>query len=177
MAITASNVLIKYSTKSGSAGNSLTGTAAGSLGKYISTTEITDASSSNLFAAMAGSETITSTPRYRCIFVHNNHGTDTFTAPVVWISAEVAKGASVALAVDDTAASAVGSASAQAREITDDQTAPSVITFSSPTTKVAGLSLGDIGPGQCKAFWVRRTPPNHNMWLANDGATFTIEGT
>ena len=39
MPIASSDVLYKYSTTAGSAGNSNTGTASGSLGKYISTTD------------------------------------------------------------------------------------------------------------------------------------------
>jgi hypothetical protein len=55
----------------------------------------------------------------------------------------------IALAVDNAAASAVGNASAQADQITNETTAPtSVGAFSAPTTKAAGLSLGSIGPGR-----------------------------
>ncbi len=43
MPIADTDILIKYSVKTGSAWNSTAGTAVGSLGKYISTTTITSA--------------------------------------------------------------------------------------------------------------------------------------
>lgn len=49
MAITATDILFKFSVKTGAAGNSTAGTAGGSLGKYISTTQITDNTLNNLF--------------------------------------------------------------------------------------------------------------------------------
>jgi hypothetical protein len=43
-----SDLLYKYTTKSGTAGNQNTGNADGSLGKYVSTTTITTATLHNL---------------------------------------------------------------------------------------------------------------------------------
>jgi hypothetical protein len=177
MAIVAGDLLYKLSVLTGAAGNSTAGTPAGSLGKYISTTEITDATLNNLFDDVSGDENAESDVEYRCIFIHNNHGSLTLQSPVVWLSAEVADGASAAIAIDDVAASLIGSASAQADEIADEDTAPGagVGSFSAPTTKGTGLSLGDIAAGYCRAIWVRRTAAN-NAALDNDGATIRVEG-
>lgn len=175
MPIAASDILFKYSTTAGTAGNSNPGTAAGSLGKYISTTEITSGVLNNLFDDVTGDENAASDVEYRCFFVHNNHGSLTWQNVVVWINAEVAGGADTAIAVDTTAASAIGSASAQALEIADEDTAPSGLTFSSPTSKGTGLAVGDIQAGYCKAIWVRRTATNSSA-LSNDGATLRVEG-
>ncbi len=177
MPIVQADIKIKFSVKTGSAGNSTAGTAAGSLGKYISTTEITTNVLNNLFDDISGDENANSTVDYRCIFVHNSHATLTLLGTVVWISAEVANGASIAIAIDDLAASVIGSSSAQADEITNETTAPGsgVGSFSSPTTKGTGLSLGDIAAGSCRAIWIRRTAAN-NAALNNDGATVSVEG-
>lgn len=176
MPIASGDLLYKYSVKTGSAGNSQAGTAAGSLGKYISTTQITSAQLNNLFDDVSGDENAESDVEYRCIFIHNNHGSLTLQDAVMWLSAEVADGADVAIAVDDLAASAIGSASAQADEIADEDTAPTGVgAFSSPTSKGAGISIGDIAAGECRAIWVRRTATN-SAALNNDGATIRVEG-
>jgi hypothetical protein len=177
MAITAGDIKFKLSTKSGAAGNSLTSTPAASLGKYISTTEITDATLNNLFDDVTGDENAASDVEYRCLFVHNAHATLTWLGVIVWISAEVANGASAQIAIDDLPDSAIGDASAQADEIADESTAPGagVGAFSGPTSKGTGLSLGDIAPGYCRAIWVKRTAAN-NAALDDDGVTIRAEG-
>ena len=172
MAIVAGDLLFKYSVKTGSAGNSTSGTVAGSLGKYISTTALATGAN-GLFDDVSGPENAASTVDYRCVFLHNNHATLTAQSTVVYLSAEVSGGANCALAVDNVAASAIGSSSAQADQITNETTAPSAVgSFSSPTTAGAGLSLGDIPAGSCRAFWVRRTATNSAA--QNDGVTLGI---
>ncbi len=101
----------------------------------------------------------------------------TWTGVKVWISAEVAGGASIAIAIDDIAASAIGSTDDQADTIADENTAPGagVGAFSSPTDKASGLDLGDIAPGYCRAIWIKRTAAN-TVALDNDGVTIKCEG-
>lgn len=178
MAITATDIQFRYSVKTGSAGDSTAGTAAGSLGKYVSTTQPTDNTLNNLFDDVTGDENAASDVEYRCIFFLNNHGTLTLQNAVAWLSAEVASGATQALGVDPTAISAKASASAQAVEVTDENTAPAGVTFTPYTsvdTKAEGLSLGNIGPGQVKAVWIRRTAAN-TAAVDNDGVTLNIGG-
>jgi len=176
MAITTSDILFKYATTAGSAGNSQAqGNPNNSLGKYISTTQWPDATLNGLYDDVSGDENAASTIDYRCVFVHNNHGSLTLTDPKLWISSEVAGGTSIAIGIDTTAASAVGNSSAQALTIANETTAPAGVSFSSPTSKGAGLSLGNIPNGQVKAFWVRRTAAN-SAALNADGVGVTCEG-
>ncbi len=175
-AIVAGDILFKYSIKTGAAGNSTASGAATSLGKYISTTAWAGGAANDLFDDISGAENAASTVDYRCVFVHNNNGANAYQNAVVYVSAETAGGASVAVATDNVAASAIGSASAQAAEIANETTAPSgVSAFSSPTTAATGLSLGSIPVAQCKAFWVRRTAAN-SAALSSDGATIAVSG-
>jgi hypothetical protein len=81
----------------------------------------------------------------------------------------------VAIGLDTTAASSAGSAVAQALTIANETTAPVGVTFSTPTTKVAGLTIGDLGPGQCRAYWIKRTANNTGAVNA-DGFSFSLEG-
>jgi hypothetical protein len=174
MAITATDILYKFSVAA-AAGNTTAGTAATSLGDQISTTQITDATVGNLFDDVTGDENAASEAEYRCFFVHNNHATLTWQNVVVWVVSEVAGGANIAISVDTTAASAVGSASAQAKSVADENTAPTSQTFSTPTTKGTGLSIGNLTSGQVRGIWVRRTAAN-SAALNSDGTVIQCEG-
>ncbi len=175
MPITATDILFKFSVKTGTAGNQNVGTSEGSLGKYISITQITDATPHNLFDVVSGDENAASDVEYRCIFVYNTHATLTWLGVVAWVSAEVAGGANFAISVDTTPASPIAQATAQAKEVANEDTAPAAQTFTAPTTKATGLAIGDLLPGQCRAIWSRRSATN-SAALNNDGATIQCEG-
>lgn len=175
-AITTAEILLKYSTTAGAAGNANTGTAAGSLGKYISTSQWTGGTLNDLFDDISGAENAASTVDYRCIFVHNSNTLNALQNAVAWLSSEVGGGAAIAVASDNIAASALGSAAAQAAQIASETTAPTgVSAFVSPTTAAGGLALGTIPANQVKAFWVRRTASNSSA-LTGDGVGITVTG-
>lgn len=175
-AIVAGDILTKYSVKTGAAGNSTASGASTSLGKYISTSAWSGGSLNDLFDDISGAENLADTVDYRCIFVHNSNASNTYENAKIYLSAETAGGASIAIAIDNVAASVIGSGSAQAEEIANETTAPTANGgFSAPTTLGAALTLGNIPSGQCKAFWIRRTAA-HTAALSADGVTFTISG-
>lgn len=178
MPIVAADIKIKLSTKSGSAGNSLAqADVNASLGKYISTTELVTATANNLFDNVTGSENAASAVEYRCVFVHNSHASITLENAAVYISSQVSGGTALAIAIDDIAASAIDSSSAQAYEAATTTTDPDagVGAFSAAASQGAALSLGNIAAGSCKAFWVRRTAAN-SVAVDADGATFVVFG-
>jgi hypothetical protein len=174
MAITATDILFKFSVAA-AAGDTTAGTAAGSLGDQISTTAITDATLHNLFDVVTGDENAASEAEYRGIFVHNTHATLTWENVVVWLSAETAGGAVAAISVDTTGVTAKGSGSAQMKTIADENTAPASQTFTAPTTKGTGLSIGNIPAGSVAGIWIRRTAAN-TAAVDNDGVTIRCEG-
>lgn len=177
-AIVPSDLAFRYSVKTGSAGNSTAGTAAGSLGTWISTTAWAGGVANDLFDDISGAENAASTVDYRCIFVYNTNTSNALQNAVVYISAETSGGASVALAADTTAASTLASGVAQALTAAT-ETAPggsvTGLAFSSPTTAATGVALGTISSGQVKAFWVRRAAAN-TAALSSDGATIAVAG-
>lgn len=177
MPIVITDLLWRGSVVTGTAGNSVAQTVPGShRGKYASTTVITDAVVNNVFPDVTGDENLASQVDYQCVFIHNNHATLTLQLPVLWLSSEVAGGAGMAVAVDNIPASAIAASTIQAATIATKNTAPvGVGPFSSPTTKVDGLAVGNLGPGQVRAIWVRRTSAN-SAALNNDGATLRVEG-
>lgn len=178
MPIVAGDVKIKLSIKSGSAGNSLAqADVNASLGKYISTTELVTSTLNNLFDNVTGAENAASTVDYRCFFVHNTHGSLSLESAAIYISSQVSGGTTLAIAIDNIAASAIGSSSAQAFEATNETTSPggSAGSFSSPSSSGAALPLGTIPSGFCKAVWVRRTAAN-TVAVDNDESIFVVFG-
>jgi hypothetical protein len=175
-AIIASEIVFRYTVVTGSAGDSTAGTAAGSLGKYASTTAWAGGSLNDLYDDISGAENAASTVDYRGIAILNNNTANTLQNAVCYISAETAGGASIALATDNIAASAKASASAQMALIASETTAPSgVSSFSSPTTLGTGLSLGNIPVANVKGMWVKRTAANTSA-LSADGVTIAVAG-
>lgn len=174
-AITSAEIVWRYSVTTGTAGNTVAGTAAGSLGKYISTTAWAGGAANDLFDDISGSENAASTVDYRGIFVYNSNAANAYQNPTAYISAEVAGGASIAIGADTTATSALGSATAQALTIANETTAPAGVTFSSPTTAATGVALSSIPSGNVKGLWVRRTAAN-TAAINGDGVTLATSG-
>lgn len=174
MAITAPDILFKLSVAA-AAGDTTAGTPATSLGDQISTTQIVDATVHNLFDKITGDENAASDVEYRCFFVHNNHATLTWENVKVWISSETAGGASAAIGLDPAGVTVKGLGSAQAATVATEQDAPAGVAFTAPTTKTAGLTIGDIPAGSVAAIWVRRTAAN-SAALDTDGVVIRCEG-
>lgn len=176
MPIASGDILFKFSTTAGSSGNSVAGSGAGSLGKYISTTQITDNTLHNLFDVITGDENAASTVDYRCIFIHNNNPSGlTMQSTVAWLQSQVAGGANAAIAVDNSGASGINVTNHQASWVASETTAPTAIgSWNSGTVKASGVSLGDIAPGSGRALWVRRSATN-SAAVNNDGVTIRVE--
>ncbi len=175
MAIASGDLLFKLSVTTGSSGNTTAqGNVNNSLGKFMSTTQITDATLNNLFDNISGDENASGIIDYRCLFVHNNHASLTLQSAVVWMSAEVSGGASGAIALDGSGVVTKG-ATGQAQSIANETTAPTGLSFSAPTTKGAGLAIGDIAAGSCQAIWVKRMAGN-TIAVDADGLSIKLEG-
>lgn len=177
MPIVTADLLWRGSVVSGTGGNQIPQTTPGNnRGKNVSTTVIPDAVLNNVFADVSGDQNLISAVEYQCLFVHNNHATLTLTAPVVWLTSEVAGGATVSIAIDNVAATAIAASGTQACQITfSTNVPPATGAFSAPTTKETGLSLGNLLPGRVRAVWIRRTASNTGA-VPNDGATWRFEG-
>lgn len=176
MPIVASDIQFRLSVLSGSQGNSVAGTPAGSLGAWVSTTVLTDATLNNLFDDVSGAENAALEAEYRCLFVYNSHATLEYQNVFLWIDSQVTGGADVAIGVDPTAASAVNATVQQALSVANEDTAPAGVGFSTTAvTRGTGLSLGTIPASGVKAFWVRRTTTN-SAPLSNDGAVLAVSG-
>lgn len=130
---------------SGGASNT---SAAVSLGGAKSSTQ----APSSRFDDVTSGEAAAADVEYRCIYVHNAHATLTLQGAVAWIQTNTpSANTSIAIGVGSSAVN--GSEPAVANE----STAPAGVTFTEPSTKAAGLALGNIPPGQHRAIWERRT--------------------
>ena len=163
MAVTSSDVQRRLTTKSGSAGNSLSSTPGGSLGKYVATTVLTNASLHNLFDLVTGEENQASDIEYRCLAFLNNHATDSMTNVKAFIVSQGADGVDFEIGPDPASAAPKGQSGAQFNEIADEDTAPSSVTFSAPATYAAGIIVGGgtIPAGSVAAIWIKRSAQNN----------------
>jgi len=172
MPISPTDITLRLSTGASTGnGDSASTVPANSLGGTVSTT----AMGTTLFADATAAESAGSEIHYRCFFVLNNHSTLTLNNAKIYVSSETAGGGGVAIAVDNLGPKAKGAAYPQAARVATQTEAPtSTGSFSTPTTTGAALSLGDIGPGQVKGVWVRRTLANTAPQI--DSASFTVSG-
>lgn len=178
MPIVDTDIKYRLSVLTGSAGNSTAQASPNnSLGKYVATTAMDLVTTlNNLFDNVSGDESAAGDIEYRCLFVLNDHATLTLENAVVWISAETAGGGAIAVGLDPAGNVAKGSASAQAAEIANESAAPAGVTFTAPTTKGTGLSIGNLAAGSVRAIWIRRTVTAGAAAVDADGVTLRVEG-
>lgn len=106
----------------------------------------------NYFDDVTSVEAVAGDVEYRCIYIHNNHGTLTMLGTRVWIQTQTPSAdTDVAIGLGTSAVNGVEPVAA------DENTAPAGVTFSQPASFAGGLVIGDIPPGHHKAVWVRRT--------------------
>jgi hypothetical protein len=124
-----------------------------SLGGAKSSEEVVDNVDNNLFDDVSGAEHTAGLVEYRCIYVHNAHGSLTLTDAVVWIASDTS-------GADSDLSIAVGTAAVNGTEqtIADENDAPAGVSWSdAAVSRATGLALGSIPAGQHKAVWLRRT--------------------
>lgn len=178
MPIVAGDIEWRLSTKTGAAGDSTASTGAESLGKWCSTS-LVPGTLHGLFDEISGAENAASTVDYRCAFVVNTHATLTLQDAAVWLDGgDPAGGAVVTIAVDSTAASPVDDTTAQALEAST-ETAPgapiTALSYSAPAAYGSGVAIGDLGPGECRAVWIRRAANNSGA-VNGEALTFAVTG-
>jgi hypothetical protein len=129
-----------------------------SLGNYRSSTEVEDATLNNLFDNVSGDEAAAGDTEYRAIFVQNTHATLTWLGVKLWIVAqpdERLTKESFEVGVEPPSEQPDG----YIQTIMDESTAPEDVDFSAPANKGAGISIGDLAPGEIYGIWVKRIVP------------------
>lgn len=160
MAIVSTDIIYRLS---GGAGNT---DQNASLGGVKSST----AASASIFDDVSSAEASSGDTEYRCVYVHNNHGALTYLGSKVWIQANTPS-------ADTDVAIGLGTSAVNDTEqtVANENTAPSGVVFSAPSSFTGGLSIGDIPAGQHKAVWIRRTV-NAGATVASDSFTLRVQG-
>jgi hypothetical protein len=122
-----------------------------SLGGVKSSNQIAETLNA-LFDAVSAAEALAGDVEYRAVYLHNANATDEMTNAVVYLD-------TVSSSADTDIAVGVGTSAIDGTEqtIANESTAPTGVTFSTPTDADSGLALGSLAAGEHKAIWIRRT--------------------
>ena len=125
---------------------------------------------SNYFDDVSSAEASAGDTEYRCVYVHNNHGTLSLIGAKVFIQTNTPSS-------DTDVAIGLGSSAINGTEqtVANESTAPTGVSFSAPTTFAGGLAIGDLAAGAHKAVWVRRTVNAGGAAYA-DSFTLRVQG-
>lgn len=121
-----------------------------------------------LFDDVTKAEALAGNINYRCIYLKNNHASDTATDVRAWINQDSLGADTIALGADpagvgDGAATGVGTT------IANEATAPAGVVFTQPLSEAASISLGTFTFGTGRAVWIKRDVPVGTLaTIAND---------
>ena len=171
------NIVLRLST--GSTSSTTNSTATSSLGGNMATNSeaaITTSNTTinNLWDNVTKAENYAGTTEYRCVFIHN----DTSTSGALFANGRVYLSGSSLATFQLGVESAKNIATVT---IASETTAPSGITFSSPTSS-APLDLmstdNTLDPGEYIALWIKRTVNNvTGSGQVTDTLTINVDGT
>jgi len=139
-----------------------------SLGGVISTTEIGTAINS-LFDDVTGDESASGDIEYRAFYVKNTHVSLTWIGVKFWVETQTPAG-------DDISIGKEASLGSPKQTIATENDAPTGIVFSAPSTKVTGISIGDLAPGDGYMLWIKRNVPVSTTAYNNNSFTIKLEG-
>lgn len=165
MAISPSEVRWYLSNPNAASGYMGTGTPGNSLGKYMSTTQVSSVALDDIFLDLLAAQNAGLQVDYQCVFVVNFTITgNTMRNPYVWMPLQnyTPNGAKMAIGVDPIGPVPYQSSSPQASVIPNSVTAPPVAVWygPSPVFNPGGLLIPDIPPGYAQAVWIQRTATN-----------------
>lgn len=144
-----------------------------SLGGVISSVAVSFGDTfNNLFDNVSDVEASAGDNEYRCIYLRNNHATDTLNDVKLFIASNTPS-TSTKVQVGLDPAGIGGTATTVANE----NTAPAGVTFADAANSGAALSIGNLGPGGVQAVWIKREVTAGAAAAANDPFTLRVTGT
>lgn len=168
MAITATDIVWRLS---GGASNTDPDAALGGAMSTVGGGVIATGVDNNVFRDVTGQEASDGDIIYRGIYVENAHGSLTWQSVVLWVDSDTTSSDDeIDIALADEA---VGVAM---ETIADEDTAPVGPTFTHPTTKGTGLSIGDIPFSDYKGIWLRRDVDPGASAVAGNSGSIRAEG-
>lgn len=148
MAVLGSEIVLYYS----KVGGGTQSDADDSIGGAIADNGPTDNTINEVWDDVTGDEAVSGTTEYRILYVKNDSSTDSLEDTKFWIS-------QVTASTDDEVAIALMAAgkNGTAERLSDETTAPSGgESFSAPTTKAGGLTIGTLAAGDYYPICIRR---------------------
>lgn len=162
MAISASDI---HMLLSGGASNS---DPALSLGGAVSSVAITDNVLHNLWDRVTAAEASAGDTEYRAFYIKNTSA-ETWMNVKLWIETNTPADDSIEIGIESSNGS-------PKQSIASEGEAPSGISFSAPSSKATGLSLGNIAAGEVRMIWMRRIVPAACASYSNNSYTLSMEG-
>jgi len=167
MAITSGELELRFS---GGAANS---DPNASIGGAKSSVSVTDNTLHNLFDVVSSAEATSGDMEYRCLYLHNANGTLTLYNAYVYIDTQTPSTSSEIAIVNGT--SAIDGQ--EQGPLADEDTEPTGIgAWVTGTGSGNAISLGDVGPGSHKAFWIRREITAAAGAYSNDSVIIQVGG-
>lgn len=176
MSVASNQIRTRLSIPSAAAGNADPSTPAQSLGGFMSTTDVVTATMANVFSGVPLAVALPGGDIYRCVFLTHESGDSTWLAVRVWIASQLAGGGDVTIGLDPAGVVPAGDTNPQAAVIASETEAPAGVVFSNPTTEGDALVVGDIGPGECAAVWLRLRIPANPEAMSLDKVLLSARG-
>lgn len=128
------------------------------------------AAGATLFDDVSSVEAVAGDTEYRWVYVHNAHATLTLIGAKVWIQTNTPS-------ANTDVAIAIGSAGLNGTEpaLANENTAPSGVSFTQPSSFAGGLTIGDLAPGDHYPLSIRRAV-TAGAAVAADNFTLRVQG-
>lgn len=146
----------------------------GSLPASTVQDSITVANATNrAFDNISATESLNGDTEYRCFYVKNTHASQTAYDVRLWIKSQPTGSDTLAIALDPNGKGV--SARGPLADESDSTNVLAGITFTQPNTYAGALVIGNLGPGEYYAFWVKRVvPSNTTVAMINDFSSLAI---
>lgn len=153
-----------------------------SIGGAISETDVVSNTLQNLFDNVSGAQAASGITEYRCIYILNDHATDTINSLVIWIQSNTPSADTIIAIALDPAGIGDGTSTGVAATPSplDESTPPPGVDFAVsplPVDEATAISIGTLTAGQAQAVWIRRIVSAAAVAVSNDAATLRISGT
>lgn len=148
-----------------------------SHGGVRSDRDVTSAKIDGLFRSVGASEASAGSTKFRCIYVRNNHPTDSITSVVIWFVSQTSSADTDMSMRLDGGGVGDGKTTGVAQVETDEDTPPYPLgQFTAPSTSGTGLSIGTLAAGECHAVWFKRVVNASASADVRDTCEIGIEG-
>jgi len=125
----------------------------------------------NVYDDVSSAEALVGRTEYRGVYVVNSHATLTLYDAKAWLTSNTPSATT-----DVKIGLGTSVQGAQEQTVANETTKPTGVTFTAPSTKSTGISLGDIPPGGSRFIWFERTVGAETAALSSDPFVLRVEG-